>query len=144
VKSCSTCKTLKPLSDFHKSSSRADGAQGKCKECNIACAKRHQRSLTGERKREYWNRSGIAVKKLRGEVSDYKASKGCEYCGETDPCCLDFHHTNTKDKVNNIANLVTAKSRKLLWAEIEKCMVLCSNCHRKLHAGRKLGISPAT
>lgn len=67
----------------------------------------------------------------RMEIQEYKTSVGCLICGEKDPACLDFHHLNSSEKENNIAELVL--SRKRMEEEIKKCVVLCSNCHRKLH-----------
>jgi hypothetical protein len=58
----------------------------------------------------------------------------CIECGETHPACLDFHHRDPAAKEGTVARLV-AKNVKLerVKAEIEKCDVLCANCHRKLH-----------
>jgi len=58
--------------------------------------------------------------------------KKCFYCGY-DKCvaALDFHHidTNKEFKISN----VRCYSKKKLKAEIDKCIVLCSNCHREVH-----------
>lgn len=72
-------------------------------------------------------------RKLKAEIDLYKASKGCCFCLEKEPCCLDFHHTN-KDKEGNVANLLLC-GRKRVYKEINKCILVCSNCHRKLHKG---------
>jgi hypothetical protein len=49
--------------------------------------------------------------------------------------CFDFHHKNGKDKVINLATTLRSpkQSEKLIEKELQKCEVLCSNCHRKLH-----------
>lgn len=52
-------------------------------------------------------------------------------CGEKDVACLDFHHL--RDKEFNIANEIKNLSIDNLKKEIDKCIVLCANCHRKLH-----------
>ena len=67
-------------------------------------------------------------------VNDWKASRGCKYCGESEPCCLDMHHH--KQKNYGISALVySQKPIKVIQEELEICMVVCSNCHRKIHAG---------
>ena len=44
--------------------------------------------------------------------------------------CLDFHHL--RDKINNVSNLVgQAFGKKRLLEEMQKCKILCANCHRK-------------
>lgn len=67
----------------------------------------------------------------RFEIQEYKRKAGCFLCGETDPAALDFHHLDNSQKEDNIAELVL--SRQKLEKELEKCIVLCSNCHRKVH-----------
>ena len=61
--------------------------------------------------------------------------KQCSVCGEPHPACLDFHHKNKADKEMGIAQFCRTKvvSKEVIEKEISKCIVLCSNCHRKLH-----------
>ena len=58
--------------------------------------------------------------------------KSCQICGERDPRCLDFHHRNPSEKTVGIA--WGRAGLDTLLKEIEKCDVLCANCHRKLHS----------
>ncbi|WP_343773037.1 homing endonuclease associated repeat-containing protein [Natronoarchaeum mannanilyticum] len=58
----------------------------------------------------------------------------CERCGEETPACLDFHHPDHVEKEMEVGKMVTyGYSRERLLDEIEKCVVLCANCHRKEH-----------
>lgn len=68
-------------------------------------------------------------------INEYKCSMGCGACGESDFRCLDFHHTNPDGKLFNISRGISHYSMAKIWAEIKKCVVLCSNCHRKLSHG---------
>lgn len=62
---------------------------------------------------------------------------GCQQCGEMDPACLDFHHLNPEEKSFNVGGLKGGlHNPEKVREEIAKCVVLCANCHRKLHAGR--------
>lgn len=63
-----------------------------------------------------------------------KKSSGCCICGEKDVACLDFHHIS--DKYDQISHMQT-HSLKRIVEEIDKCVILCSNCHRKLHYHNK-------
>lgn len=67
----------------------------------------------------------------RKEIWEYKESQGCLICKENDPACLDFHHLDESQKEDNIAELTMSRTK--LEKEIKKCIILCSNCHRKLH-----------
>ena len=58
----------------------------------------------------------------------------CLICGETEPVCLDFHHKNPNEKDFTIGKRVS-RSKDNLLMEINKCVCLCANCHRKVHAG---------
>lgn len=67
-------------------------------------------------------------------VDSIKIEKKCLICEEPDPCALDFHHI--LDKKESISKLVAQTATKLIiLKEIDKCIVLCSSCHRKLHGG---------
>lgn len=72
-------------------------------------------------------------KRVRQWLSDFKQERGCARCGENHPACLDFHHENPSDKEFSLYRMPEASSRSHIEAEIKKCIVLCANCHRKLH-----------
>ena len=75
--------------------------------------------------------------KMRIWFAEIKSNLSCATCGETHPATLDFHHVNPNEKDGAISAMVLASSKKKLLAEIEKCIVLCANCHRKLHYEEK-------
>jgi len=67
-------------------------------------------------------------------INEIKQNSGCKFCLEKDHRCLDFHHLNPSEKDATIAYMYAADySIEKIVEEIEKCVVLCSNCHRKLH-----------
>jgi hypothetical protein len=66
---------------------------------------------------------------------DYFASHPCMDCGETDPVVLEFDHL--RDKRFNIGTAVTRYGWEAILAEIEKCEVVCANCHRRRTARRR-------
>lgn len=76
--------------------------------------------------------------RLKIEINALKASQGCLLCNEIDPCCLDFHHKDRTTKTFTVSQGLCGKTygREKLYKEIEKCIILCSNCHRKIHAGK--------
>ena len=130
TKYCGGCKQDLSLDNFAKNSSRKDGVQTRCR----ACKKKHDADYYKRNKQYYLDYNKKQYKKRFQDVSDYKQQHGCKNCDENNPCCLDFHHPdNNKDE--NVARLMTNGSNKRLWNEIAKCVVVCSNCHRKIHAG---------
>lgn len=82
-----------------------------------------------------WQRKRRA--ELRAIVARNKQGKTCSKCPEATPVCLDFHHTDPGEKIGPIAMLAgRLYPPELLQAEIDKCILLCANCHRKLHHDR--------
>lgn len=62
---------------------------------------------------------------------EIKQKAGCYFCGERCYLCLDFHHVSgEKDFILSKAGITVQIALK----EMEKCEVVCSNCHRKVHA----------
>jgi NAD-dependent dihydropyrimidine dehydrogenase PreA subunit len=94
-------------------------------------ARASRRKHYQKNKEAYIERAKATTKKLQDFVNSKKDK--CVSCGEAEKVCLDFHHL--RDKVDVINKLVKRGSMKNLEKEIDKCVVLCANCHRKLHAG---------
>lgn len=64
-------------------------------------------------------------------LADLKVSKGCADCGyNAHPAALDFDHLPGLVKIGNISDPKIFMNDKLLWPEIDKCEVVCANCHR--------------
>lgn len=83
-----------------------------------------------------WNteRSLERRRRLRLWVNERKEERGCKNCEESDPACLDYHHRDAEQKVMKVSKVVTwGYSRENLQAEMNKCDVLCANCHRLKH-----------
>ncbi len=88
-------------------------------------------------------------RRVRAEVmaflTAYKTSHGCLVCDEARPACLVFHHKDPAKKVFEMAHCRDRGFKDIL-AEIEKCDVLCANCHLDLHSTLKVlgakGMSP--
>jgi len=133
TKICNTCKKEKELSEFNKNKTRPDGYQHRCKECR-----------TIHFKEDYIKNKTLYLEKNNKRRQDWREWLGklklkCIGCGEDHPACLDFHHKDKKEKDFTISSIpaksFSEKNKQLVLLEIQKCDVLCSNCHRKLHYG---------
>ena len=67
----------------------------------------------------------------------FKGSLHCARCNENHIACMDFHHINPSEKEYEVSALISSKMFTKAYKEIKKCIVLCSNCHRKLHYNEK-------
>lgn len=73
-------------------------------------------------------------RKITSIIQAYKVSAGCAVCGyNRHSAALEFHHTDP-NKDNDVTKMTRSHSGKI-WDEIEKCVVLCANCHREAHVG---------
>jgi hypothetical protein len=75
----------------------------------------------------------ILRSKIKAMYDEYKSTLKCSKCNENDPCCLDFHHIDPNNKKNNVSCLLNRYSWNTILQEIQKCIVLCKNCHFKHH-----------
>ncbi|MBU0635299.1 MAG: HNH endonuclease [Candidatus Omnitrophica bacterium] len=72
-------------------------------------------------------------RRLRIKAVAYKGGK-CELCGYS-RCvdALEFHHLNGNSKEFGISSKGYTRSWSKVRDEINKCLLLCANCHRELH-----------
>jgi hypothetical protein len=74
-------------------------------------------------------------KKLREMARGYKGGK-CILCGYK-KCqrALSFHHVNPKEKEFDLSSRGLTRSWERIKKEIDKCVLLCANCHMEIHDG---------
>lgn len=145
MRECARCKIKKPTEEFGICNSRKDGLQRLCILCNREQAREYYHK---EKQRStHVRRAATRHQKIAAVLDDIKASSRCCACGEGCVVCLDFHHLAEEDKQFILARCVFSVAKIL--EEVKKCEVICSNCHRKLHAGhllligrRNLDLSP--
>ena len=109
-KICTQCGKELPISQYYKNGNRRQSCCVDCYKANIKRA--YDEKVTA--------------------VSNYKQEKGCRKCGEKRPYLLDFHHRNPKEKDFVISNKARCGLETMI-EEINKCDVLCANCHREWH-----------
>lgn len=102
-----------------------------CKPCAAIVQKEHYHASSKRRDAIRARRELIKISN-RKFINRYKTLCGCGHCGEKDPVVLDLHHLDPSVKDANSAELVGC-SREKIKEEIRKCIVLCSNCHRREH-----------
>jgi hypothetical protein len=108
------------------------GGAWKCMSCN----REHQRrwrsangDLHRERLRVSRNKRNDASARF---VFDFLMEHPCVGCGESDPIVLQFDHRDPTTKANAISNMVNLGcSEQQLKEEMDKCDVLCANCHTR-------------
>ena len=116
TKVCTRCRRSLYLSEFYKRPRSKNNLHSICRKC--LCLYRAQYGVTE------------LVKRKRNLLNQYK-NKPCADCGKSyPPCVMDFDHRDESKKSFNISSAVTSKGFVALAAEIRKCDIVCSNCHR--------------
>lgn len=98
---------------IHGRYKRGDSYRWRCKQCQVDAVQKHR-------------------EKIKQDAILYKNGK-CERCGY-DKCsdALEFHHLDPSQKDFGIG-AGTTKSWKAIQEELDKCIMVCSNCHREIH-----------
>lgn len=96
-----------------------------------AYERERRRNLTPEDKDKRQLTRDRLKKQRREWFAMVKHNAGCKMCGTRDFRCLDFHHRDSGTKSFCIGSNVCTKYEKIR-DEMDKCDVLCSNCHRIL------------
>lgn len=129
-KECTRCHAVKSESNFHKRTVAKDGLQAHCKECEKLAHQLHYSKNSQVFKDRAKERRLSETKKYR----DWKETLSCCICSESDSHCLDFHHLDPSQKDFSISDASSmGLSSYRLSDELKKCIVVCKNCHVKIH-----------
>lgn len=124
MKKCSKCEECKPIEGFSYKSKARDIRNSTCK----ACAREYTRQHYRDNKDYYLKKKIRTKKRYQKEYYEWLMDQSCVDCGIDDFRVLE--HDHLRDKEFNISHMVGQRSLKGLMSEIEKCDVVCANCHR--------------
>jgi len=87
-------------------------------------------------RREYMKRAvDKRRKKIKAMIVSYKGGK-CMICGyDKYSGALDLHHIDESKKSFGLGQNGLTRSWEKTKAEADKCVLICANCHREVHAG---------
>lgn len=134
TKCCTKCHDDKPIDEFAWRNKAKGTRQSICNTCRSECnSKLYQESANRRESIRISNNNTRS--KNRAFCNRYKEFCGCSVCKSEDVrhwYMLEFHHTD-KNKEHNISTMAMGYSIMKLKGEIRKCVVVCANCHRKIH-----------
>lgn len=137
TKICSKCKKELPATSefFAGRTDRKIGTlQTYCRECQAEYKKMHY----AKNKQSYMDNAHNTQKKIFIWFQELRETLICSKCGENRAWVLDFHHIDPLSKDDSVVNIArSSSSKKKILKEIDKCIVLCSNCHRDLHHNQR-------
>jgi hypothetical protein len=135
LRKCSRCGELKTFEDFSGRRKKVGQRDSLCRPCRSANGREH---YLANRPR-YIEQARIQKQALQLERTTYLLTyfetHPCVDCGERDPVVLEFDHL--RDKSFAIGPALSRRSWQAILDEMEKCEVVCANCHRRRTARRR-------
>ena len=132
---CYRCGEPKPAEEFAWRRKAKGQRDSFCRPCRSAYGREH---YVANRQR-YIDQAAMVKRRLRHErtlaLIEYFRTHPCVQCGEADPVVLEFDHL--RDKLFNVSAGLGNRNWESVLAEIEKCEVVCANCHRRRTAQRR-------
>lgn len=135
---CTKCKIDKPRKDFYKNKAAVDGTglHNQCKDCHKISRKK---SFKKNKTQIYAQIKQREIAKREYIDKKYKSDPCVDCKNPFHPICMDFDHLDASLKIDGVSQLIhRGASLKKIEAEIKKCEVVCSNCHRLRTLARKL------
>jgi hypothetical protein len=135
MKRCGRCGERKPDDDFAWRRRKKGQRHNYCRPCHAAYHREHYL----KNRQRYIDQAAVQKRALRLErtkfLIDYFRAHPCVDCGERDPVVLEFDHL--RDKEFDISQKLITFSWRRILKEIDKCEVVCANCHRRRTATRR-------
>lgn len=135
MKVCTVCGKFKPETDYYFKNKYANKLHSQCKVCYSEKRKLFWEDHYGKYGNGYRKRAMERNKKLKTQTKklllSHLANKSCEDCGNDDIRVLEFHHLDPSSKAFSIAKgMANTYSWVKILREIDKCQILCANCHK--------------
>ncbi len=127
IKTCKKCKSDRPVEQFSLNKRRKDGRQDWCK----PCIKVRDAENYIENKGRFAKWSKDRRLRVRTQVFEWLLEHPCIECGEDDIIVLEFDHRTQTTKRFDVMSATHGHSWKTILEEIQKCDVLCANCHKR-------------
>jgi hypothetical protein len=104
-----------------------------CKLCSKKIKRHPSKKALGDKCSSCWT----TIRRIRQKLKaiEYLGGK-CNECGYSQPWALEFHHRKPEQKDFSIGE-VGNKSWKVIQPELDKCTLVCANCHRLIHASTR-------
>lgn len=132
---CIRCGQAKPADEFAWKHRERGRRNSYCRPCQADYGREHYLA----NKQRYIDQAAARSREIRiertRELLAYFDDHPCADCGESDPLVLDFDHL--RDKRFAVAGALVDRPWKVILAEMEKCDVVCANCHRRRTFARK-------
>jgi hypothetical protein len=131
---CGRCGEHKPAAEFAWRRRRLGQRDTYCRPCRAEYKREHYLANRERYIAENARRKRALVEKRMRFLIEFFREHPCTDCGESDPIVLEFDHLG--DKVFNVSAGLRTHKWDTVLREIDKCEVVCANCHRRRTARR--------
>lgn len=129
-KKCTICKIEKNVKEFNKNKCKKDGLNTLCRECSKKRSNKYYKDNPTKHKANVYTRNKRVYQELYSKIYDILCNSSCVDCGNKDIRVLEFDHKPEYTKTSNISSMVRKQaSWESILKEMEKCDVVCCNCH---------------
>jgi len=98
----------------------------------LLCVRKFNAEFRQQNRELYNDRARLRRNERKLRAIEYKGGK-CAHCsGIFHQAAFDFHHLDSTEKDKD-PGLMMSHSDESLFAELDKCILLCANCHRIHH-----------
>lgn len=153
---CSTCKSFRPVADFGRARKGRNGLRAECNDCRKqnrdanqevlrqqkrASYERHGERVRAKNNARYHSNPAPRLAAAKELLSKSKrlfvelAGGSCHRCGYSEfMSALEFHHVDPELKDVTPVKLIKSGNYERIYPELDKCALLCRNCHQSFHA----------
>lgn len=138
IKNCSSCKETLPASAFYENKAKPDGRSNMC----ITCQKAANRKSYEKNKTKVMARNKAVRQQQRAAILEHKHNTPCTDCKKIfHPYIMEFDHRDADTKRFSIGR-TGRRSNPTIQDELEKCDLVCANCHKLRTFKRRLTSNP--
>lgn len=136
MKRCVRCDKDKEDSEFNFKSKKEGTLNAYCRVCqseyHALYYEKHKRTYLDKAQKRRETEDAFWFDEIR-KIKNVP----CMDCGHNfPPVCMDFDHRDPEQKVGTISSMIGSNcKREDIFEEIEKCDIVCANCHRIRHLG---------
>ncbi len=123
MKRCGLCRVLMSFDEFHR---RGGGYQTWCK----SCRRRYDRAYHRRTRETRLTQKRVQHQRIVEWYRQLKSRTPCADCGRTfHHAAMSWDHLPGFEKLDDVSSLVSRHNKALILSEIEKCELVCANCH---------------
>lgn len=128
---CTKCDIEKEISEFFVRNKKTGKHHTVCKLCASEgrTYKKHYEKYKDKYIARAKKRNDETLKENQQHLLQYLSDKQCVDCSDNRPVVLQFDHRDPEQKEYQISRMLRSYKWETILKEIDKCDIVCANCH---------------